>query len=102
MYLGEVALPARTRLTKLPATARPLKLAAAAAMQGPAVLEEGQARERSRRTNSSTALGCEMGEEVEREWWWVSNSLARAPFYSARGPGGLRAGAEHAGVATQQ
>jgi len=101
MYLGEAALPARTRLTKLPANARPLKLAAAA-MQGPAVREEGQARERSRRTNSSTALGCEMGEEVEREWWWVSNSLARAPFYSARGPGGLRAGAEHAGVATQQ
>lgn len=29
-YLGEAALPARTRLTKLPAIARPLELAAAA------------------------------------------------------------------------
>ena len=75
-YLGEAALPPRTRLTKLPAIARPLELAAAA-MQRPAVRERrgGKRGGGSHHSNSESAVPRRgQGREVERVRW-VFNSV---------------------------
>ena len=91
-YLGEAALPPRTRLTKLPAIARPLELAAAA-MQRPAVRERrgGKRGGGSHHSNSESAVPRRgQGREVERVRWVFNSVDSLLPYRLALfiAPGG--------------